>query len=201
MRKLKYIFTPFLIPHIFCYILLSDKEYIKADISAFSTICRFKKHYKTVFMLVNMLLYFPEFRNIYYLRISDVSKKFHLGFILDLILPKKKLLWIGTAKEKIGKGLFIQHGNSTIIHAKSIGDYCWINQNVSIGENGKGIPQIGNNVRICTGAVILGPITIGDNAIIGANATIVKNVPANCIVVPSPSYIIMDNGKRVYEKL
>jgi len=201
MYKLKYLFIPFLIPHIFCYLLLVDKEYIKADIKAFSTISRFKKQYKTEILILKLLLFFPEFRNIYYLRTASVSKKYHLGYILDLILPKKKILWIGTDREKIGKGLFIQHGNSTIIHAKSIGDNCWINQNVTIGESGKGIPQIGNNVRICTGAVVIGPITIGDNAIIGANATIVKNVPANCTVVPTPSYIVRNNGNRVFEKL
>lgn len=49
----------------------------------------------------------------------------------------------------IGLGLFIQHGFSTVIAAKSIGENCWINQQVTIGHNGKDIhPTIGDNVRI-----------------------------------------------------
>lgn len=120
---------------------------------------------------------------------------------MEIILPTYQFLSIGLNPDKIGKGLFVEHGNSTIIHANSIGDNCWVNQNVTIGDSGKGIPDIGHNVRIGTGAVVLGPIKIGDNVIIGANATVVKDVPANCTVVPSPSYIIKKDGERVIIRL
>ncbi|WP_367890773.1 hypothetical protein [Ferruginibacter sp.] len=52
-----------------------------------------------------------------------------------------------------------------------------------------------------TGAVVLRPIKIGDNVVIGANATVVKDVPPNCTVVPSPSYIIKKDSERVMIKL
>ncbi len=76
-------------------------------------------------------------------------------------------------------------------------------QNVTIGKQWPGgeKPVIGNNVFICTGAVVLGNITIGDNVVIGANAVVTKSVPDNCIVAGNPAVIIKREGKRVNEKL
>ena len=61
-----------------------------------------------------------------------------------------------------------------------IGENVDIFQNVSIGRRWKGVEEkivIGNNVRICSGACIIGNVTIGDNATIGANAVVLENVP------------------------
>ena len=55
------------------------------------------------------------------------------------------------------------------------------------------MPVIGDNVHISAGARILGPIRIGNNVIIGANAVVVKDVPDNCIVAGVPAKIIKDN--------
>ena len=102
----------------------------------------------------------------------------------------------------IGAGLFIQHGFSTIITAKSIGENCWINQQVTIGFiAGSDCPTIGDNVTITAGAKVLGGITLGDNAIVGANAVVLKNVPPNCTVVGVPAYIVKREGKKVKEPL
>lgn len=90
---------------------------------------------------------YPEYRNVFYARIARLTKKYHMGRILQFILKPFPVLYMGTPADKIGGGLFVQHGNSTIIHAKSIGDYCWVNQNVTIGDSGKGIPVIGNPYR------------------------------------------------------
>lgn len=68
---------------------------------------------------------------------------------------------------------------------------------MTIGDSGKGCPTIGNNVTICTGAVVLGPIHVGDGSIIGANATIVKDVPANSVIVPARNRMVMLNAHRV----
>ena len=143
----------------------------------------------------------PEYRNIFYARIGKLTHKYHLSKILEVILKPYPLLFIGIPADRIGGGLYIEHGNSTIIHAKQIGDFCWINQNVTIGDSGRGIPTIRDYVKIHTGAVVLGPITVGENSIIGANATIVKDVPADSVVVPAASYIVKRNGIRVNEKL
>lgn len=88
---------------------------------------------------------------------------------------------------QIGGGLFIQHGFATMIAAKSIGENCWINQQVTIGYTGKGCPVIGNNVMITCGAKVLGDITVNDNAIIGANAVVVKDVEPGAVMGGVPA--------------
>ena len=89
-----------------------------------------------------------------------------------------------------GGGLIIQHGFSTIINAKKIGENCHIYQQVTIGFNGTEQPVIGNNVRICCGAKVIGGVNIGNNVVIGANAVVVKDVPDNVVVAGVPAKII-----------
>lgn len=97
-----------------------------------------------------------------------------------LIYPPLDSLYITTPD--IGGGLYIQHGFSTYIAAESIGENCWINQQVSIGyKDDTKAPMIGNDVTITCGAKVLGPITIGDRVTIGANAVVVKDLPPDSV--------------------
>ena len=96
---------------------------------------------------------------------------------------------------KIGGGVMVVHGYSTIIYANEIGKNFTAFQNVTVGvgkKNEKGIdtPTIKDNVTIYTGAVVFGPITIGNNVTIGAGAVVNKDVPDNCTVVGNPMRII-----------
>lgn len=77
-----------------------------------------------------------------------------------------------------------------VLDAESVGENLWINQNVTVGYKGNGHPKIGNNVRIGTGAVVLGGITIGNNVNIGANAIVVDDVPDNCTVCSPKASIV-----------
>lgn len=91
---------------------------------------------------------------------------------------------------------FAYGGIGVVIHARAIvGRNCMIGQGVTIG--GKSgwyeVPVIGDNVEISAGARILGPIKIGSNVIIGANAVVVKDVPDNCIIAGVPARIIKEN--------
>ncbi len=144
----------------------------------------------------------PEFLNLYRYRVST-ENSLALRIMERLLRPfyyGERTLFIKTAS--VGKGLRIQHGFATIISAHSIGENCWINQQVTIGYvNETDCPSIGNNVRISAGAQVLGRITIGNNVVIGANAVVVKDVPSNCTVAGVPSRIIRRNGIRVDEKL
>lgn len=186
--------------HILCY-KLCDKQVqmiIDEDVLVYKKFWHLEHFSCTpVFLLKKILLLVPEFRNIFYIRSYKISHKFHLGKILEIILPPVKSLVLN-GRCSYGKGLFFQHGFSTIINARSIGDYCWINQQVTIGDStGKeDIPTIGNNVRICAGAIVVGNITIGDNVTIGAGATVYKDVPANSVVVSSRSRII-NGGQNI----
>lgn len=90
--------------------------------------------------------------------------------------------------KQIGGGLFIQHGFATMITAESIGKNCWINQQVTIGFNGQGpAPVIGDNVMITCGAKVLGSITVGDGAVIGANAVVIRDVEPGAVMGGVPA--------------
>lgn len=91
------------------------------------------------------------------------------------------------AKE-IGGGLFIQHGFATMITAESVGENCWINQQVTIGY-GKGTqpPVIGDHVMITCGAKVLGEIYVGDGAVIGANAVVIRDVEPGAVMGGVPA--------------
>lgn len=141
-----------------------------------------------------LMLHYPEFRNLFYYRIGGFAP------IINLLCRKKAGLYLST--RKIGAGLFIQHGDATIVAAKQIGVNCWINQCVTIGyATRQGAPTIGDQVTINAGAKVLGDIKIGNNVVIGANAVVVKNVPDNCTVVGVPAYIIKRDGRKVREDL
>lgn len=73
---------------------------------------------------------------------------------------------------------------------KKIGKNCHIYQQVTIGYNGVQAPIIGNNVRICCGAKVIGGIRVGNNVVIGANAVVCKDVPDNVIVGGVPAKVI-----------
>lgn len=106
------------------------------------------------------------------------------------------------ASPQIGPRLYIQHGFATMISAKSIGSDCWINQQVTIGYTfDHDPPVIGNGVRISAGAKVVGDITIGDNAIVAANAAVVKDVQENAIVGGVPAKVIGENiAHKLYIK-
>lgn len=102
---------------------------------------------------------------------------------------------------RIGKGLFIDHGMGVVIGETTvIGDNVTLFQGVTLGgtgkEKGKRHPTIGNNVVIGTGAKVLGNFTVGDNVQIGANAVVVREVPANSVVVGVPGRIVRQEGRH-----
>lgn len=67
-----------------------------------------------------------------------------------------------------------------------------IGQNTTIGGRSGHyeVPKIGDNVDICAGARVLGPITIGNNVVIGANAVVINDIPDNAVVAGVPAKII-----------
>lgn len=96
-------------------------------------------------------------------------------------------LYINMPPEKIGAGLYFQHGFATIVAAKYIGENCSINQQVTIGYNGEECPAIGSGVTICAGAIIIGNVIVGDNSIVGAGAVVTNDVDSNTVVVGVPA--------------
>lgn len=106
----------------------------------------------------------------------------------------------------IGKGLFIDHGSGVVIGETTvIGDDCTIYQGVTLGgtgkDKGKRHPTLGNNVLVGSGARILGPFTVGDNARIAAGAVVLDEVPPNSTAVGVPARIVRKNGERVSREI
>jgi len=92
----------------------------------------------------------------------------------------------------LGKGLMLPHPNGVVIHGEArIGDDCMIMQQVTVGMIDESeVPVIGNRVYIGAGAKIIGKLTVGDGARIGANAVVVNDVPSNATAVGIPARII-----------
>lgn len=108
---------------------------------------------------------------------------------------------------KIGRGFFIDHGLGIVIgETAEIGKNCTMFQNVTLGgtgkHKGKRHPTIGDNALIGVGAILLGPMKVGNNVKIGADTFIInKDVPDNCTVVGTPGKIVRLNGKKVSKEL
>ncbi|MDB4975910.1 MAG: serine acetyltransferase [Myxococcaceae bacterium] len=90
---------------------------------------------------------------------------------------------------RIAGGLMMPHPNGVVVHPEAIiGPNCLLFQQVTIGSGPRpGVPRIGGHVDIGPGAKILGGVTIGDHAVIGANAVVVNDVPAGAVAVGVPA--------------
>ena len=103
---------------------------------------------------------------------------------------------------QIGPWFFIDHGTGIVIGATTeIGDDCLLYQNVTLGgtgmTSGKRHPTLGNNVMVGSGAKVLGPFMVGDNARIAANSVVLHEVPPDSTVVGVPGRVVRRNGEKL----
>ncbi len=138
-----------------------------------------------------LLWRFKEFRNLVIFRNRKHPVKRR---IIQIFYPPLETLFLDAFE--IGGGLYIQHGFATMVAAKSIGENCWINQQVTIGYNGQGDPPvIGDWVTITCGAKVLGDIHVGSHVTVGANAVVIRDVPDHCVVGGVPARILKHNDQ------
>jgi serine O-acetyltransferase len=102
---------------------------------------------------------------------------------------------------RIGDGFFIDHGAGVVVgETAEIGEDVTLYQGVTLGgtgfATGKRHPTVEDNVTIGSGAKLLGPITIGHGAKIGANSVVIHDVPANSTVVGNPGHPVRVDGER-----
>lgn len=98
-------------------------------------------------------------------------------------------------KNNFGPGVcFCHYGTLVVNEDARIGKNCRIHVGVNIGRFNGGVPRIGDNCYIGPGAKLFGPIIIGDNVTIGANAVVNKSFPDNCVIVGVPAKIIKYNN-------
>lgn len=100
---------------------------------------------------------------------------------------------------EIGGGLLIPHPNGLVIHPSArIGPNCLLLQQVTLGtvEGNPEAPSLGFHVDVGAGARILGPVHIGDHAVIGANAVVLTDVPAHATAVGIPAKVLEKRKER-----
>jgi serine O-acetyltransferase len=178
-------------------LLSSSRNIVYADLDRWGLIYRYgqpRRMTERLWLFANLMTWFPQYRNVFYLRVGLPGKIFSV-----LCRPLQSL---DLGQTNIGPGFFVMHGNDTYVAAVKIGKNCWINQQVVVGygeafellgvypklENDT--PSIGDNVTIYAGAKVLGRVTIGDNAKIGANSVVLQDVPANSTVMGVPAKVI-----------
>lgn len=185
------------VPHIFAYLIFKNR--VNLDLDAWIgtvvplqyQVSRLKAY---CWLLINTL----EYRTVLYFRMGK------LGTLLRMFASPMPTCYLsGTMSRNVGGGLVIQHGHSMRLGASHVGRNLQIWHNVTVGKerSGGSLPVIGDNVKICTGAVVLGGITIGNNVVIGACTVVVKSVPDNCVVVGNPARIVKRDGVKCNEKL
>ena len=151
-----------------------------------------------------VLLLYPGLHAVIWHRLAHFLYRHH-WFLLARIVSQWSRFWTGIEIHpgaKIGKGLFIDHGSGVVIgETTEIGDDCTIYQGATLGgtgkESGKRHPTLGNNVLVGSGARILGPFKVGDNARIASNAVVLEEVPDDATAVGVPARIVRIKGEKV----
>lgn len=194
--RIKYLIATFsflrCVPHVFYYLFNRDKfkEDVRVNTQHHLGISR-----TDILGLLYLLTFSEPYRNLFYYRIGYKS------YLFRWMCKPYNCFTIGT-NTVIGEGMLCFHPFATIVNAEKIGTHFTVKNNVTIGNIRKGErPTIGNNVTVNANAVVIGAISIGDNAIIGAGSVVTKNVPADSVVVGNPARIIRHNGQTVDIKL
>ncbi len=153
---------------------------------------------------LEIFLLYQGVHAIIYHRIAHFFYRHNLKFIARLVSQWSRF-WTGIEIHpgaKIGRRLVIDHGMGIVIgETAEIGDDCLLYHGVTLGgtgkDQGKRHPTLGNNVMVSTGAKVLGPFRVGDNARIAANAVVLQEVPENATAVGIPAQIVRVQGKKV----
>lgn len=168
-----------LLPHIALYI--THRKLIGEDLKQVQD----KK--ATVLNFIKAMTRERSFRNLFYYRMGEYLSV----FIKWLCRPDPTLhIWC----PEIGEGAHFEHNYATYLNAESIGKNFYCLQLVTLGTSHhneeEGRPTIGDNVKIMTGAIVIGPVHIGNNVTIGAGSIVLKDIPNGCTVAGNPARII-----------
>ena len=163
---------------------------------------------------LSILLTYPGVKALFFHRIANFFSNAKFDLIARIISQFSRFL---TGIEihpsaNIGKNFFIDHGMGVVIGETSeIGNDVTIYHSVTLGGISPSIkshdqrsikrhPTLKNNVVIGSGAQILGPIIIGENANVGANSVVIKDVPADAVMVGIPAKNIAKNSEKNKDK-
>ena len=159
---------------------------------------------------LGVVFLYPSFHVMLFYKIGNILWRYNLKFLARLIMHFARIftgIEIHPAA-KIGSNFFMDHGLGIVIgETTEIGENVTIYQGVTLGgimpsvesdlqRNQKRHPTVGNNVIIGSGAQILGAINIGDDARIGANSVVSRDVPANVTVAGVPAREFSRSAKK-----
>ena len=159
---------------------------------------------------LGVIFLYPSFHVMFFYKIGNILWRYNLKFLARLIMHFARIftgIEIHPAA-KIGSNFFMDHGLGIVIgETTEIGENVTIYQGVTLGgimpsvesdlqRNQKRHPTVGNNVIIGSGAQILGAINIGDDARIGANSVVSRDVPANVTVAGVPAREFARSSKK-----
>ena len=192
--------------YIYSSLNLSSSHYIHLMNDYLESI---KKRDPAAKSLLSIILTYPGVKAVFFHQISNFFYK--AGFdLIARIISQTIRFFTGIEIHpgaKIGKNLFIDHGMGVVIGETSeIGDNVTIYHNVTLGGSSPSIdserqrhekrhPTIGHDVVIGSGAQIIGPIKVGNNSRIAANAVVVKDVPENATMVGIPAKAVKLENK------
>ena len=150
---------------------------------------------------LSILVTYPGVKALFFHRIANFFCIAKFGLLAKMISQLSRF-FTGIEihpKAKIGKNFFIDHGMGVVIGETSeIGDNVTIYHAVTLGgispsinsdgqRHTKRHPTLKNNVVVGSGAQVLGPVVVGENAKVGANAVVTKDVSANAVMVGIPA--------------
>lgn len=175
-------------------------------------LCRTTDHPSKLTAL-KLMITNPSFKMSFWFRIGswlESKKKWRMAYYMVFIYYKHLMyktgiqLPIGT---QVGGGIKFYHFGDVVVNRNAkIGKNASIYNGVTIGINlrpdGKAYPPvIGDNVVLCTGAKVIGNVTVGSNSVVGANAVVVKDIPDNSVAAGVPAKVLDTNEGDKYAQL
>ncbi len=170
----------------------------------------YRKKERTDWLTLAKTLYSDMgFKHCFWLRTCTFAKKnrslravYPLVRAIYLHYQHKHGIWIAPGTQ-IGPGLYINHVGGIVVNSRAkIGRNCNLSHGVTLGQanrgNSVGSPILGDNVFVGPGAKVIGAVEVGDNAAIGANSVVTKDVPARAVVVGAPAKIISYKSSSGY---
>ena len=179
-----------IVPAYFCMKNNKMKTKCEMDLAEYQKAMFKNNSKKNILEFGYIILHEKSYRNVLQNRLHRNIIKY---MVVRILFRPLESLYINMPPEKIGGGLYFQHGFSTIVTAKEIGERCHINQQVTIGYKGKDAPIIGDGCIIMAGAIVVGNVKINNGGRCGAGSVVTKDVPKDTVVVGVPARAIKNS--------